>query len=129
MKAQLSGMPDCKLCLNDKLVVERERQSGIGHGTSSSRKNVSLDDCTFHRCVRLGNFDADRTITFIPPDGEFELMNYRVTNNINLPFRIISSVQEGKLYVNIDVTMIAQMDEKVRYKEKTYSSQHQIWYI
>ena len=33
-----------------------------------------IDDCTFHRCVRLGKFDAERTITFVPPDGEFELM-------------------------------------------------------
>ncbi len=113
INSQLSGMPDCKFCLNDKL-AETERQPRMGRSTSSSRKNVSLDDCTFHRCVRLGKFDADRTITFIPPDGEFELMSYRVTNNINLPFRIISSVQEGKLYVNIDVTIVAQMDEKVR---------------
>eukprot|EP01084_Bolivina_argentea_P265371 449803_1 len=111
INSQLSGMPDCKFCLNDKL-AETERQPRMGRSTSSSRKNVSLDDCTFHRCVRLGKFDADRTITFIPPDGEFELMSYRVTNNINLPFRIISSVQEGKLYVNIDVTIVAQMDEK-----------------
>ncbi len=114
MKTHLSGMPDCKLCLNDKLAMEREtRSSGIGR-SALSRKNVTLDDCTFHRCVRLGKFDADRTITFIPPDGEFELMSYRVTNNIDLPFRIISSVQEGKLYVNIDATIVAQMDERVR---------------
>jgi len=24
----------------------------------------------------LGKFDADRSISFIPPDGEFELMKY-----------------------------------------------------
>ncbi len=33
-----------------------------------------IDDCSFHRCVQLGKFEADRTITFVPPDGEFELM-------------------------------------------------------
>merc|ERR1711892_219676 len=31
----------------------------------------------FHQCVRLSRFDNDRTISFIPPDGEFELMSYR----------------------------------------------------
>ncbi|RHY04189.1 hypothetical protein DYB25_002030 [Aphanomyces astaci] len=66
MKTLLTGMPECK-----------------------------IDDCTFHRCVRLGKFDADRTITFIPPDGEFELMKYRVTENINLPFKIMPAYQEG----------------------------------
>lgn len=35
---------------------------------------VELDDCQFHQCVRLNDFDADRSISFIPPDGEFELM-------------------------------------------------------
>jgi AP-2 complex subunit mu-1 len=81
MNTKLTGMPECKFGLNDKLVIEKEGQSKPG---------VEIDDCTFHRCVRLGEFDADRTIAFIPPDGEFELMRYRVTaDNINLPFRII----------------------------------------
>lgn len=35
---------------------------------------VEIDDCQFHQCVKLGKFDSDRTISFIPPDGEFELM-------------------------------------------------------
>lgn len=87
MNTKLTGMPECKFGLNDKLVIEKE--------TNQNRKpGVEIDDCTFHRCVRLGKFDADRTITFIPPDGEFELMRYRVTDNINLPFRIIPAVRE-----------------------------------
>jgi AP-2 complex subunit mu-1 len=85
MNTKLTGMPECKFGLNDKLVIEKEGQRKPG---------VEIDDCTFHRCVRLGKFDADRTITFIPPDGEFQLMRYRVTDNINLPFRIIPAVQE-----------------------------------
>ncbi len=36
--------------------------------------HLQIDDCSFHRCVQLGKFEADRTITFVPPDGEFELM-------------------------------------------------------
>ena len=87
MNAKLTGMPECKFGLNDKLVIEKE--------TNQNRKpGVEIDDCTFHRCVRLGKFDADRTITFIPPDGEFELMRYRVTDNIHLPFRVIPAVRE-----------------------------------
>jgi len=87
MNTKLTGMPECKFGLNDKLVIEKE--------TNQNRKpGVEIDDCTFHRCVRLGKFDADRTITFIPPDGEFEVMRYRVTDNINLPFRIIPAVRE-----------------------------------
>ena len=28
--------------------------------------------------MRLARFENDRTISFIPPDGEFELMSYRL---------------------------------------------------
>jgi len=28
----------------------------------------------FHQCVRLASFERDRTISFIPPDGAFDLM-------------------------------------------------------
>ena len=87
MNTKLTGMPECKFGLNDKLVIDREE-------TGQRKPGVEIDDCTFHRCVRLGKFDADRTITFIPPDGEFELMRYRVTDNINVPFRFIPAVQE-----------------------------------
>ena len=57
------------------------------------------------RCVRLGKFDSERTITFIPPDGEFELMRYRVTQ-AQQPFRLIPTVKEEgktKLLINLKV--------------------------
>lgn len=41
---------------------------------------IDLEDVTFHQCVRLGKFDTDRTISFIPPDGEFILMKYVSAN-------------------------------------------------
>lgn len=88
MNTKLTGMPECKFGLNDKLVIEKESAA------NRKKPGVEIDDCTFHRCVRLGKFDADRTITFIPPDGEFELMRYRVNDNVNLPFRLIPAVQE-----------------------------------
>jgi len=108
MNTKLTGMPECKFGLNDKLVIEQE--------TNQNRRNgVEIDDCTFHRCVRLGKFDADRTITFIPPDGEFELMRYRVTDNINLPFRVIPAVQEetGQNRVSMNLKVIANFSEKL----------------
>ena len=66
MRAYLSGTPECKFGLNDKLVIDKNEK-----GTDNA---VELDDCRFHQCVRLNDFDATRTISFIPPDGEFELM-------------------------------------------------------
>lgn len=37
---------------------------------------IAIDDLTFHQCVKLTKFDSERAISFVPPDGEFELMKY-----------------------------------------------------
>lgn len=114
MKALLSGWPECKFGLNDKLIMDREAASKGTTGTTRRNAGVEIDDCNFHRCVRLGKFDADRTITFIPPDGEFELMRYRVTENINLPFRLIPAIQEeGRNRVAVNVKVIANFNSKL----------------
>ena len=41
-----------------------------------------MEDVKFHQCVRLSRFENDRTISFIPPDGEFELMSYRLNTQV-----------------------------------------------
>lgn len=38
-----------------------------------------LQDVTLHPCVNLGRFNAEKVVSFVPPDGEFELMKYRCT--------------------------------------------------
>ena len=78
MKSFLSGMPELKLGLNDKLMFEatgRQNQARVG-------KAVELEDIKFHQCVRLTRFENDRTISFIPPDGEFDLMTYRLNTHV-----------------------------------------------
>lgn len=71
MKAFLSGMPDVKIGLNEK-----------------------LEDVTFHPCVNLGRFAAEKVVSFVPPDGEFELMKYRCTEGLALPFRAVAMLAE-----------------------------------
>lgn len=79
-----------------------------------SESAVELDDCQFHQCVRLGKFDSDRSISFIPPDGEFELMRYRSTSNINLPFRLQTHVTEPtKSRVEYTIHLRASFDPKL----------------
>lgn len=45
-------------------------------------KTVMMEDVKFHQCVRLSRFESDRTISFIPPDGESELMSYRINTHV-----------------------------------------------
>ena len=61
--------------------------------------------------MRLRQFDKDRSIAFIPPDGTFELMTYRVTENVNLPFKLFPIVQEiGKQKLEINLKVKALFD-------------------
>lgn len=75
MKCYLSGMPELRLGLNDKAMFETT-------GRATRGKSVEMEDVKFHQCVRLSRFENDRTISFIPPDGEFELMSYRLNTQV-----------------------------------------------
>jgi AP-2 complex subunit mu-1 len=82
-------MPECKFGINDKLLIKNSTTN-----PTKEDRGIQIDDIKFHQCVRLGRFDRDRSITFIPPDGMFELMTYRISENINLPFKVVPVVQE-----------------------------------
>jgi AP-2 complex subunit mu-1 len=104
MRAYLTGTPECKFGLNDQMLVDggsvADTEGPIGNrdgtrkATRAAAGSVTLEDCQFHQCVQLGKFDTDRTISFVPPDGEFELMRYRATENVNLPFKVHPIVRE-----------------------------------
>lgn len=36
-----------------------------------------LDDVRFHPCVRFRPWESNQILSFVPPDGQFKLMNYR----------------------------------------------------
>ena len=56
-QSHLSGVPDLLLTFKDPTLI---------------------DDCSFHPCVRYARFEQDQVISFVPPDGNFELMRYRI---------------------------------------------------
>jgi len=56
-QSHLSGVPDLLLTFNEPQII---------------------DDCSFHPCVRYARFEKDRSLSFVPPDGNFQLMRYRV---------------------------------------------------
>ena len=74
MKSFLSGMPTVTVGLNDKIVLQN-----LGKDTTNS---IEMDDLKFHQCVNKKKYDSQRIIEFIPPDGEFELMSYRLDMSI-----------------------------------------------
>lgn len=105
MRVYLSGMPELRLGLNDKVLFE-----STGRGKS---KSVELEDVKFHQCVRLSRFENDRTISFIPPDGEFELMSYRLNTHVK-PLIWIESVIERHEHSRVEYMIKAKSQFKRR---------------
>lgn len=89
MRSYLSGMPDCRLGLNNQGVLAKKESSP----TKKTKQTVELDDFQFHQCVKLAG-NEDGCVNFVPADGEFELMRYRTTESVALPFKIQAVVKE-----------------------------------
>lgn len=86
MKSFLSGMPELKLGLNNKLVAQLSSANALGFQGGQLR---------FHQCARLGRFERDQTISFIPPDGEFVLMDYCASALSTAPIQIKATLFAG----------------------------------
>ena len=89
MKSYLIGNPELRLVLNNDLQVGK---------SSGQVGSVVLDDCNFHECVDVGDFEAMKTVTINPPDGEFLVMNYRINGEYPAPFRIYPFIDEISQY-------------------------------
>jgi len=111
MRSYLSGMPELKLGLNDKLLFEATGRRTGGRGAKG--KAVEMEDIKFHQCVRLARFENDRTISFIPPDGEFELMSYRLNTQVK-PLLWIEAVVEPHSHSRIEYMIKAKSQFKQR---------------
>jgi len=105
MRVILSGMPELRLGLNDKVLFQN-----LARDTGRS-KAVELEDVKFHQCVRLSRFENDRTISFVPPDGEFELMSYRLTATVK-PLIWVESVVERHAHSRVEFMVKAKSQFK-----------------
>ena len=105
LKCYLSGMPELRLGLNDKVMFETT-------GRATRGKAVEMEDVKFHQCVRLSRFENDRTISFIPPDGEFELMSYRLNTQVKPLIWVESDVRShsgSRIEFTLKVSVLACM--------------------
>ena len=125
MKCFLSGMPELTIGLNDRLGMEGGAGGGTGgggnesqsqtshHGGGRIKKSIDLADLQFHQCVNLSKFDSEKIISFTPPDGEFDLMKFRVTDTVSLPFKVMPLVRElGRTRLSVDVKIKSCFSEK-----------------
>ncbi|KAL5715778.1 AP-1 complex subunit mu-2 [Ranunculus cassubicifolius] len=109
MRTYLSGMPECKLGLNDIVLLEAQ-------GRSSKGKAIDLDDIKFHQ-----------TIAFIPPDGCFDLMTYRLSTrerstatNIEIELPVPSDATNPNLRTSMGTATYAPEKDALMWKIKAF---------
>eukprot|EP01114_Cavostelium_apophysatum_P011108 TRINITY_DN2529_c0_g1_i1.p1 TRINITY_DN2529_c0_g1~~TRINITY_DN2529_c0_g1_i1.p1 ORF type:complete len:416 (-),score=114.24 TRINITY_DN2529_c0_g1_i1:97-1344(-) len=74
VNCKLSGMPDLTLVFTNAAI---------------------LDDVSFHPCVRYTRWEQSRVISFVPPDGNFKLMSYRVKGQLQMPIYVKPQINLG----------------------------------
>lgn len=102
VKSYLSGMPQCKLGLNEKYIsqveydgddeeeedsTERpgnqlkdtEEEEILDTGAPATRRlKVPVSNVQFHQCIELSSIYKENLIYFTPPDDKFTLLSYSV---------------------------------------------------
>ena len=95
-QSHLSGIPDLLLTFKDPDLI---------------------DDCSFHPCVRYQRYERDQVVSFVPPDGNFELMKYSITaarrSNFSPPLECQS---QWSVHTNDDKESSARLTVQVRVK-------------
>ncbi|KAJ4954962.1 hypothetical protein NE237_011745 [Protea cynaroides] len=67
VNSQLSGLPDLTLSFGNPSI---------------------LNDVRFHPCVRFRPWESHQILSFVPPDGQFKLMSYRIKKLKNTPLYV-----------------------------------------
>jgi AP-1 complex subunit mu len=67
----------------------------------------------FHACVRLSKFENEKIISFIPPDGAFELASYRLDLKVKSLFSV-DAVVERKSSNKISFNVTAKSNFKAK---------------
>lgn len=79
--------------------------SGVPDMLLTFARSSVLDDVHLHRCVRLQRFEKERVVSFVPPDGAFTLMTYRVDGFKHMPISVRPSVSvigsTGKVHIAV----------------------------
>ena len=100
-QSHLSGIPDLLLTFKDPSLI---------------------DDCSFHPCVRYQRFERDQVVSFVPPDGNFELMKYSISadqrSNFSPPLDCHAqwNVQRGEVVENKTAESSARLNVDLRVK-------------
>jgi AP-3 complex subunit mu len=116
---------DCIIAADQKLItcsVFGEircncRLTGMPDLTLTFTRSNLLDDCSLHRCVRINRYQRERVISFVPPDGNFKLLSYRVNGINQIPIYVKPNITyksgSGRVHIMVGAKWIQEKDKSV----------------
>jgi len=124
--------PCVQLAFNEPLYIVGKAMPALEDAISSS---IVFDDCLFHSCINQGRFfaqflrsssiqclsssgssmsssdqqtKAGTILEFCPPLGEIHLLQYRISNRLQLPFRLEHSLEQYPSRVDVFIRISAE---------------------
>lgn len=114
VRSFLSGMPHLTLSLNDIPSLQ-----GLSYHRAS--RHVVLDDIAFHQCVDLDTYEREHKIQFIPPDGGFDLLTYRVRNRSKAQGGAVAMFKvDPHIEIRKNSRVIVHCSVKAQYKRRQH---------
>ncbi|KAG5383191.1 hypothetical protein IGI04_034661 [Brassica rapa subsp. trilocularis] len=102
MSSQLTGFPDLTLSFANPSVLE---------------------DMRFHPCVRFRPWESHQVLSFVPPDGQFKLMSYRVKKLKNTPLYVKPQITSDSGTCRVSVLVGIRSDPGKTIESITFSFQ------
>eukprot|EP01080_Neovahlkampfia_damariscottae_P001956 gene1956-1464_t len=102
MRSFLTGKPIIRMGLNEDLIIGKKNKS----------YEISIDSINFNSIVDTHAFEKMKILSFLPPDGEFTVLNYRVVSNYNKPFKVFPFIEkQGKYKAELIVKVRAELSK------------------
>ena len=105
MKSYLKNSPEMKIVFGDEVSMGK---------SSYNRGRMELSGYNFCQGVRSKDFETQRILYLIPPEGEFILMNYRINNEFAPPFKLYTIVEESDYKLELRIKLLANFSNKVK---------------
>ena len=105
MKSYLKNSPELRVVLSDDVIIGK---------TSFSAGRMELAGYNFAQSARTKDFESQRTLYIIPPEGEFILMNYRINNEFAPPFRIYTIIEESDYKLELRIKLMANFNSNTK---------------
>jgi AP-4 complex subunit mu-1 len=105
MKSYLKNSPEMRIVFTDDVLFGK---------TSYGSGRMELAGYNFCQGVRAKDFESQRTLYIIPPEGEFTLMNYRINNEFAPPFRLYTIVEEFDYKLELRIKLMANFSNNTK---------------